>query len=352
MNRRDAKGAGVGTPGREPRPTAKFPVADRVPSSETPEGIPSVQVPTGVTPQMSFSPDLICPDRATLTMISGPEVGAVFALESSEVVLGRGSEASLRIDEPSVSRSHARITFSGPGSYAIEDLGSTNGTFVGGRPVKRAALDSGDRVQIGRECVFRFAIVDETEESFQRRMYESSMRDPLTNIANRRCLFERLVSELAHARREKCPLSLLLLDVDRFKIINDTFGHLAGDQVLRAIGMRGPQVVRGGDLFARYGGEEFAVIARAADPGEALALAERLRKAIGELRVEVGSGAISFTASIGVVSLSECSPDGDGLELFARADARLYAAKVGGRDRVCAADPPATGMRGAPARSE
>jgi two-component system cell cycle response regulator len=366
MQRQQGKGPGKTTGedepwlGVDPHPTAKFPAMKvdaaaeellrAAAAREDNSGVRPIfddSPPTGATPQMFVFPAVICPDRATLTMIGGPETGAVFALESNETVLGRGAEANLRFDEPSVSRCHARITCGGPGSYFLEDLGSTNGTYVGGRPVRRSALRSGDRVQLGRECVFRFAIVDETEESFQRRLYESSMRDSLTSVGNRRCLFERLVSELTHARREKQSLSLLVLDVDRFKLLNDTFGHLAGDQALRAIGMRGSQVVRAGDLFARYGGEEFAVIARDADHEEAVALAERMRRAIAELRVEVGSGAISFTVSIGVVSLSECESGADGLALFARADARLYAAKLAGRDRVCSTDEvPHSGMRG------
>jgi diguanylate cyclase (GGDEF)-like protein len=317
----------------DPHETARFPIAHVNASAEElllhattrEQPVSSVRAlmeerfPSTETPEMFVFPAVICPDRATLTMIGGPDAGQVF-------------------DEPSVSRLHARITCSGASAYFIEDLGSTNGTFVGGRSVRRSSLRSGDRVQLGRECVFRFAIVDETEESFQRRLYESSMRDSLTGLANRRCLFERLVSEMGHAKRERSALSLLVMDVDRFKIINDTFGHVAGDQVLRAIAARGTQVLRAGDLLARYGGEEFAVLARDADRAEAISLAERLRHAISELRVEVGSGSISFTASIGVVSLSECDADADGLALFARADARLYAAKYAGRDRIVASD--------------
>jgi two-component system cell cycle response regulator len=289
------------------------------------------------TPQMSVSPTLIL-DRATLTMLVGPEPGAVFPLTSGVTVLGRGTDATLRFDEPSVSRLHAKITCAGGDAYVIEDLDSTNGTYVGGTLVHAAPLHSGDRIQLGSACVFRFAIVDEAEESAQKRLYDFAMRDSLTAVGNRRYLFERLASELSHARREKQALSVLLLDVDHFKVINDTFGHLAGDRVLRALSARCVEAVRAGDLFARYGGEEFAVIARDADLAEAAVLAERLRRVIYDLRVEVGGGAISFTVSIGVAALSECPPEADALALFARADARLYAAKTAGRDRVCSAD--------------
>jgi two-component system cell cycle response regulator len=278
-------------------------------------------------------------DRATLTMVAGPQMGAVLGIRSKEVFLGRGADVSFRVDEPSVSRRHARIALTETGEYRIEDLGSTNGTYVNGRAIHPyTVLRSGDRVQLGRVCAFRFAIVDEEEESLQRRLYEASTRDALTGVANRRCLVERLVVELAYARRKKRPLSLLLLDIDHFKGVNDTFGHLVGDLVLRAIATRGIEVVRAGDLFARYGGEEFAVVARETDHAQALLLAERLRVAISELRVEVGDGSVAVTISIGVVSLSEIDPESDGLALFARADARLYSAKHAGRNRVWGTD--------------
>jgi len=127
--------------------------------------------------------------------------------------------------------------------------------------------------------------------------------------------------------------------VDHFKSVNDRFGHLAGDQVLRAIALTGARTLRGGDLFARYGGEELAVIARDAGRVEATTLAERLRWAISEMRVEVGSGAIAVTVSIGLAVLAECEDADEGMALFARADACLYAAKRAGRNRVCAIAP-------------
>jgi two-component system cell cycle response regulator len=286
------------------------------------------------TPHTIVLPMVVHADRPTLTMLGGPDVGATFALETDETILGRGSNAHVQLDESSISRRHASITRDDAGRYIVEDLGSTNGTFVCGRRVKRTALRSGDRVQLGRECVFRFAIVDQTEESFQRRLYESSMRDTLTGIANRRCLFERLTTEMAHARGNGADVAVVMFDVDHFKVINDTFGHLAGDQVLRAIALCGSQMLRVGDLFARYGGEEFAVIIRDATRDDAMALAERLRGAIARLRVEVGGGSVPVTVSVGVALLSECEKEDDGLELFARADARMYAAKLAGRNRV------------------
>jgi two-component system cell cycle response regulator len=278
-------------------------------------------------------------DRATLLMLAGSGEGASFTLEHDVTVLGRSTNVTIPVDDSSVSRHHARISRGTDGSYAIEDLGSTNGTFVSGRRIQRATLTSGERVQLGRGSVFRFAIVDEAEEALQRRLYESSLRDGLTALANRRCLFERLRTEIWHARREGKPLALLMIDVDHFKAVNDRFGHQAGDAVLCAIAQAGSRTLRGGDLFARYGGEELAVVARDAGAGEATTLAERLRAAIAELRVEVGNGAVGVTISIGLAVLAECDAADDGEDLVSRADARLYEAKRSGRNRVCATTP-------------
>jgi diguanylate cyclase (GGDEF)-like protein len=276
-------------------------------------------------------------DRATLTMLRGPGVGTTFTLEHEETVLGRGAKADIMLDEPSVSRSHARITIDDDGQYFIEDLGSTNGTFVCGRPVRHSPLSNGDRVQIGGEYTFRFAILDAEEETLQRRLYESSMRDTLTGLVNRRCLFEHLATALERTRRDGGDVGVLMIDADHFKSVNDRFGHAAGDEVLKAIAIAGGRVVGDSDVFARYGGEEFAVLTRIGGSKEVAALGERIRNAVNELRIEVGAGAIGVTVSVGVALLSECDI-ADGLELFARADARLYAAKLGGRNRVCADD--------------
>jgi two-component system cell cycle response regulator len=288
-----------------------------------------------LTPQTMVRPVAPGTDRATLTMLRGPAVGASFSLERSGTILGRTATANIVLQEPSASRQHARITVDAEGCYFIEDLGSTNGTFVCGRPVSSAPLESGDLVQIGSDYTFRFARVDEAEETLHRHLYESSTRDALTSLLNRRSLLDHLATEVERATRNRTDLGVLMIDIDHFKEINDKFGHAAGDRTLAAIALAGSRGLREGDLFARYGGEEFAVLARASGRREAKALAERLRGAVANVRVEEGETAIQVTVSIGVGWLSECNL-ADGLELFARADARLYAAKRAGRNRVCA----------------
>jgi diguanylate cyclase (GGDEF)-like protein len=331
--------------GHDERSTVKFraaAIADYIPPP--PVIAPATPVPPDSevrhdTPHTFVLPSTPPPDRATLTVLAGEAAGQSFPLEAGATILGRAPDATIPIDDISVSRHHARIVRDPDGRYSLEDLGSTNGTFVGSRRVVREALSTGDRVQLGPHCVLRFALVDEAEETLQRRLYESASRDTLTGLANRRTLFERLGAAIAQARRSGEEIALLMIDIDHFKQVNDAFGHIAGDQVLRALALSSEQVLRAGDLLARYGGEELTVLARETDKRDAMTLAERLRSHLADVRVEVGGGAVAVTVSIGIGVLSECGPSRDaGMELVALADARLYAAKVGGRNRVCAVD--------------
>lgn len=273
-------------------------------------------------------------DRATLTLLTGTAAGAAFGiLRARETRIGRAEDADVHLDDPTISRYHARIVREAVSQYFLEDLGSTNGTFVNGQRVQRAMLYTGFRVQIGPEHVLRFALVDEAEELLQRRLYEGAITDPLTGAFNRKYLFERIESEVARARLHNEGLSLFMLDLDFFKRVNDNYGHEAGDRVLCALTacMRG--VMRGSDLLARYGGEEFAVLARTHDSQEAAHLAERVRRAVEDAQIRAAPGAHPVTVSIGVSSLEE---HGDARALVSVADRRLYAAKAAGRNRVVA----------------
>jgi diguanylate cyclase (GGDEF)-like protein len=290
------------------------------------------------TPHTIVLPSVPPPDRATLTVLAGPDPGASFTIEHAETVLGRSRQANIPIDELSISRLHARITRKADGRYLLEDLESRNGTFVGARRVTRCYLRSGDRVQIGRACVLRFAMVDEVEDELQRRLYETASRDELTGLANRRRLFESMALEIARCEGGGMDwdVALLMIDIDHFKRVNDTFGHLAGDQVLRAMGMAGEQVIRSGDLLARFGGEELSALLPGAGKEEACTIAERLRQHLAAVRVEVGGGSVTVTVSIGLAVLSECGPHNDDhvRALVGLADERLYQAKMAGRNNV------------------
>ncbi|MBX3190138.1 MAG: GGDEF domain-containing protein [Labilithrix sp.] len=286
-------------------------------------------------PVLTVVPSADGKDRATLTLMTGINAGQVFAVDGTEHVIGRGTEADLWIEDGGVSRRHARIACRSDGRYFVEDLGSTNGTFLGSQRIETCEIRGGDRIQLGPQVILRFAITDDAEEELQRRLYESSTRDALTRIYNRKYFTERLTAEVAYSRRHKVKLAVLLLDVDDFKQINDTYGHLAGDMVLRLVSAQMQRLIRVEDLLARYGGEEFVILARSTGKTDAIRLAERIRESISELEITVDDRSLRVTMSIGLASLPDVAPEGGSTELIALADTRLYKAKGDGKNRVC-----------------
>ena len=155
--------------------------------------------------------------------------------------------------------------------------------------------------------------------------------DPLTGAANRRHFHAEATRELKRAKRYRRPLALLMLDIDHFKKINDTYGHGAGDEVLCALVGLCHAKLRGQDILGRLGGEEFAILAPECPPERGVVLAERLCRKLAETRVETEQGAVSFTVSIGV---TDCPPEAPIEDHLERADKALYRAKSEGRNRV------------------
>jgi diguanylate cyclase (GGDEF)-like protein len=189
---------------------------------------------------------------------------------------------------------------------------------------------------LGPHVAVRFAITDEAEASLHRRLYDHSMRDPLTDVFNRRYLDGRLIAEVTRALCTNTPTAALMVDVDGLKQINDRFGHLAGDRALCLTALAILDAVRTGDCVARYGGDEFVILAQA-DSAEAAGLAERVRRAVEGLQLGgAGAEGVPITVSIGAASLSELQPTDDPTALLKAADRRVYRAKAAGRNRVCA----------------
>ena len=276
------------------------------------------------------------PSKPRLTFLTGERGGEVISLDGrQDFTIGRSQLAHLRLDDSGVSRIHCVIRQSGKQVW-VEDQNSGNGTFVNGLRVTAAVLMPGDRVQLGASVVLQFGTFDETEDTLARRLFMASTRDPLTKVYNRTYLSERLVSEIAHARRHGLSLSVLLIDIDHFKRVNDTFGHGTGDMVLCEVANALAGSVRIDDTLARYGGEEFAVVLRDSPTSVASLLAERLRQRVAAMRLVVGDTVLSITISIGVSSLAECDDESSDVasELFATADDRLYDAKDNGRNCV------------------
>jgi diguanylate cyclase (GGDEF)-like protein len=271
-------------------------------------------------------------NRHLLVMVQGSQLGQVLTLGVSPCRVGRHEDSELVLNDAGISRRHARIVPRDSG-YVLQDLDSANGTFVHGERVKERPLHDGDLVQFGPGVVVRYSVTDEDHEAMLRHLYEASITDPLTRAYNRDHFDARLRAELSYARRHKTDLSLVMIDVDHFKNINDTHGHQAGDAVLVEISAKVPKALRNEDVFARYGGEEFAVILREIDAAGARTVGERLRLLIKSMQVQAGAQTMRVTVSVGCASLSQVG-DFDTAALIAMADKRLYAAKRSGRDRV------------------
>lgn len=270
-------------------------------------------------------------DRAYVIVIAGPNVGEMFKIDDVADI-GRGSNVKVRLTDTEISRRHARLV-SEDGQIFVEDLQSTNGTFVNGQPVRRRQLGDGDKIQVGTTTILKFSYHDDLDEQFQKRMFDAALRDGLTGAFNKKYFLDRLESELAYALRHRSPLALVLFDLDHFKRVNDNYGHLAGDYVLKTLSEGVLQSVRKEDVFARYGGEEFAMLSRGLDADAALRFAERLRGWV-EAHPFIHEGQrLPVTTSLGVVAVPGVEP-ADGRDFISMADKALYAAKAGGRNRA------------------
>ncbi|NKI35635.1 GGDEF domain-containing protein [Wenzhouxiangella sp. XN79A] len=269
--------------------------------------------------------------EACLVVIRGARLGARIVPGRDAVVIGRDVDADFQIAERSVSRRHCRIVFD-EGRHWVEDLGSTNRTFVNDEPVDRAPLRDGDHLRIC-ETTLKFVGEGNIEAEYHSELHEHSIRDALTGLFNRRHAMAVLATETARAQRNaNHRLSVALLDIDFFKPINDEHGHLAGDRVLRQLGERILARIRGGDTAARIGGEEFLVVMPDSGPDDALELAESLRRAVEERPFDLGASDQRITISGGV---AVWQPGMDGTsDLLRAADHRLYAAKESGRNRI------------------
>ncbi|MGC4001232.1 MAG: GGDEF domain-containing protein [Anaeromyxobacter sp.] len=272
----------------------------------------------------------------SVVMVRGPAAGVRVPLEG-EVVVGRDPRCELPVPSGDVSRRHARIVPEGDG-HRIIDLESTNGTFVNGRSVRDHRLAAGDRIELG-SCVLRYLRQGEADAEDIAALAELVRRDALTGLANRRAFEEALRREVARARRAGDLLSVVAIDVDHFKNVNDEHGHAAGDQVLVEVAFRAASALRTEDLLARIGGEELAVLLPGATLPAAAEVAERIRRAVADRTVSVPDGEVAVTVSLGCATLAP--GESDPSSLVARADARLYDAKRAGRNRVVFATVPA-----------
>ena len=268
---------------------------------------------------------------ASVVVIHGETLGGRVDIEDKPVLVGRSQEADLVIAHKSVSRTHCRIWRDGT-DYFIRDLGATNTTRLNDSKLSGdVVLADGDQITIG-ESILKFVSQDSLEARYHEEIYQLATQDPLTELYNRRHFVEVTDKELTRASRHHRPLALCIIDVDWFKPINDQYGHIAGDEVLRQIAALIKQQARNDDFPARIGGEEFALLLPECDPEAALACAERIRATVEHATFLLAGEQKRITVSIGVVAFSEARSTRS--TLMAAADAALYRAKSLGRNRV------------------
>lgn len=267
------------------------------------------------------------PVGAFLTVLWGANMGMTFPLGETAVV-GRSSQADIQLWDHAVSRQHCRLEREG-GTYILTDLGSLNGTYVNWQRVTRLPLADRDRIQVGNSLL-QFAYYDRLAEAFFSQMAAAALYDPLTGLHNRRFFLEQLEWEIPFALRHRLPLHLLYLDLDNFKLINDRWGHLAGDQALIQVARQLQDQVRQEDLLARMGGDEFALLVRGIPDSQILQLAGRLQQAVQSLPLQ---GGIPLTCSIGVASLLRLPAETSAQSFLEAADQALYRAKMQGGNR-------------------
>jgi len=289
--------------------------------------------------------------RPALVFLRGELLAVPIPLDRAEVTLGRALDADIRINDSRASRLHARITTerdetTGEPRFRLSDLGSTNGTLLNGERVEQALLEDGDKFEIGDQLI-RFEMLDEIDREFQQQIHRLLVHDELTGLLTGKSFFSELRREAARAEAEKMPFCVFMMDIDHFKEVNDTYGHLAGSETLEEVGAVIKTSLRAGDVAARFGGEEFAAFLLDADYAQALIAAERVRAAIEKHEFPAARRGSSeqqpthhITISIGVASYPEDARDP--IQLVELADSALYCAKRNGRNQVCAYRPTAS----------
>ena len=267
-----------------------------------------------------------CP---SLVVVSGSLLGTIFRIEDALTSIGRDTLNTITVNDAGVSRRHA--VFERVGDVVlVKDVGSKNGTYVNDDEVRERELRDGDLIYVGHGT-YKFLAGDSPEHDIYEGFHDVASKDKLTGIPNRRYFDEALEREIGRVQRHGGELILLLVDLDHFKNVNDTYGHLFGDAVLRQFAriLRGR--LRVNDFCARYGGEEFAIILTDTSAEDAFQIADAIR-GLSDAHIRSRRELDLVTTSDGG-ALMEIAMKG-AEDLIAAADAKLYPAKSAGRNRV------------------
>jgi diguanylate cyclase (GGDEF)-like protein len=275
--------------------------------------------------------------KGYLTVIVGDQPGRIFEVSEPSMFVGRGPECDIRIDSDGVSRKHAWIRHEGD-RYLIEDLKSTNGTWLDGASVKAGHLSSGVRIRVGTDVILRFNLLDDAEAALQQRLYDSGIQDTLTGVYNRRYFDQTLATEVTHTNRLGTSLAVLLLQVDDMKAINEYYTQAGGDAMLRELGQM-IKSTRSEDIIARTGPDHFGVISRLMTREEASALAEKLRAGVEQLELlwQVGDFSMciqSITACVAITMADDVPSPATDEAIMKKVTERLLEAKEQGGNKV------------------
>ncbi len=273
-----------------------------------------------------------------LTIIQGNDInfGKIFAFSCDVIRIGRDKSNTIVLDDRKVSKYHCEITMAQSMElvqFVITDLDSTNGTYINCEPVRQRILSSGDKITVG-DTIFRFNYNDDVEEEYHSKLFNFAATDALTGLYNRRYVLNELESHFKIAKRNNRIFSIVVLDIDDFKVINDTHGHPAGDEYLKKIAFIINSALREQDISGRLGGEEFLIILPETDIQGAFILANRIREQIEEMAVLFENNPIKATISAGVTDYSPDTPPEKSATLLQLADKAMYAAKAAGKNQV------------------
>ena len=273
---------------------------------------------------------------AFLIVLRGGMPGTMLRVSEEGTTLGRSSENTFQFHDVTISRRHVILRMDSRGSVSMIDEGSTNGTFVNGQRVelsRTVRLDHGDRIQLGTGVILKLVHLDPSDARFQHEMFERTVRDGMTGLYNRAYFLNQVGGLGARNEAQGLGLAILMVDVDHFKRINDKYGHLVGDCVLREVALVIRESTRNEDLVARYGGEEFVVALPVSAPDLATERAERIRSNLESRTIRAGHEEIQVTLSVGLAFGAHGRPRNE-LALIEAADQALYQAKADGRNRV------------------
>jgi two-component system, cell cycle response regulator len=291
-------------------------------------GVPPHDEATRVS-SVSRIVDKAVSSSSCVVTIYGPDLGRQYPLDKPEITIGRGPDNEIVLDMDNVSRYHAQVLLLADGYY-LEDLDSTNGSYVNDEEVTRRRLANGDLIKIGG-AILKFLQGGNIESLFHEEIYRMTIVDGLTQIHNKRYFLEFLDREMARCARYNRPLSLLIFDVDHFKQVNDKYGHLAGDAILKRLAEMISKLIRKEEAFARYGGEEFVVLMPETPSDRARIFAEKIRRMVETTVFEYEDRRIPISVSIG---FAEMDDHRDPSAFIRSADELLYKAKGAGRNRV------------------